>query len=99
MNPGVQGATAASLHPASESLLDLLEDRLRRLVERHREARDQIAELRAQLKVRDQRIGELTEKVHARGRVRGEVERRIDALIAQLDRLERAPASPPRTER
>jgi hypothetical protein len=31
--------------------------------------------------------------------VRGEVERRIDALIAQLDRLERAPASVPRTER
>lgn len=89
MNPGVEGATSASARPASESLIDLLEDRLRRLVQRHRDSREQIAELRAQLKVRDQRIGELTEKVHAAGRVRGEVERRIDALIVQLDRLER----------
>jgi septal ring factor EnvC (AmiA/AmiB activator) len=99
MNADLEGATAAKLRPASESLLDLFEDRLRRLVQRHREAREQIAELRAQLKVRDQRIGELTDKVHAAGRMRGEVERRLDALIAQLDRLERAPAAAVRAER
>jgi hypothetical protein len=89
MNAEVEG-TSARLRPASESLLDLFEDRLRRLVQRHREAREQVAELRAQLKVRDQRIGELTEKVHAAGRLRGEVQRRLDALIAEVDRVERA---------
>jgi chromosome segregation ATPase len=90
MNPGVEGQASTPARASSESLFDLLEDRLRRLVQRQHEAREQIAELRAQLKVRDQRIGELTEKVHAAGRIRSEVERRIDALIAEVDRLERA---------
>lgn len=99
MNAEVEGTTSARLRPASESLLDLFEDRLRRLVQRHREAREQVAELRAQLKVRDQRIGELTEKVHAAGRLRGEVQRRLDALIAELERVERASSAAARADR
>ncbi len=91
MNPSVEPAVPADLvahRASSEALLEQLEERIARLISRHGEARATNAELRAQLKERDARIGELTDRLHALARVRTEVERRIDGLLGQLDALE-----------
>ena len=73
-------------------LVGLLEEKVARLVERHREARKTIQDMRVQLKEREQRIGELTDRVYTLGRVRDDARKRLEALIAQIDRLEgRAP--------
>ncbi len=73
---------------ASLDLIDLLEERVARLVERHREARKTISDLRGQLKERGGRIGERTDKVYTLGRVRDEAHKRVDELIARIERLE-----------
>ncbi len=73
---------------ASLDLIDLLEERVARLVERHREARKTISDLRGQLKERESRIGDLTDKVYTLGRVRDEAHKRVDELISRIDRLE-----------
>lgn len=96
MNPSVEhsaSADNATHRTSSEALLEQLEERVARLISRYGEARATAAELRAQLKERDARIGELTERLHALAQIRTEVERRIDGLLGQLDALEssRAP--------
>jgi septal ring factor EnvC (AmiA/AmiB activator) len=100
MNPSVEhsvSADNATHRTSSEALLEQLEERVARLISRYGEARATAAELRAQLKERDARIGELTERLHALARMRTEVERRIDGLLGQLDALD-ASRSPLRAE-
>ncbi len=100
MNPSVEHALpldAKPHQPSSEALLQQLEERIAGLITRYGEARASVAELRGQLKERDARIGELTERLHALARVRSEVERRIDGLLVQLDALE-STRSQPRAE-
>ena len=74
---------------ASADLLDVLEAKIAQLVEHHRDARASIQELRGRLKERERRIGELNEKVYALDRVRTDVRKRIDTLIAEIDRFDR----------
>ncbi len=69
-------------------LVGLLEGKVARLVERYRDARKTIEDLRGQLKDREQRIGELTDRVYTLGRVRDVARKRLDTLIAEVDRME-----------
>ncbi len=69
-------------------LVGLLEEKVARLVERHRDARKTIEDLRGQLKDREKRIGELTDRVYTLGRVRDDARKRLDTLIAEVDRME-----------
>ena len=71
-------------------LVDALGARIERLIERHRSTRRAVEELRAALLERDRRVIELDAKVAAFERVRGELLRRIDALVAQVERLAEA---------
>lgn len=83
---------AAPTERGAVDLVGLLEERVARLVERHRDARKTIQDMRGQLKDREQRIGELTDRIYTLGRVRDDARKRLEALIAQIDRMEgRAP--------
>jgi chromosome segregation ATPase len=86
---GLRAPASPSARAGASDLLVLLEERIARLIERHRDARRTIAELRSQLKERDRRVGELNERVYALGRVRADARKRVDRLIAELERLER----------
>ena len=91
MNPSVEHSVCvdpATRRMSSEALLEQLEQRVERLIARYGEARATAAELRGQLKERDARIGELTERLHALAQMRSEVERRIDGLLGQLGALD-----------
>lgn len=72
---------------AEGDLVDELGARIARLVERHRSTRRAVDELRAALLERDRRVIELDAKLAAFERVRAELLRRIDALVAQVDAL------------
>jgi chromosome segregation ATPase len=74
----------------SADLLALLEERVADLVVRYREARGTIDRLRGQIKERERRIGELNGKVYALGRARSDAQKRIDGVISEIQRLERA---------
>ena len=71
-------------------LVDELGARIARLIERHRSTRRAVDELRAALVERDRRVIELDAKLAAFERVRAELVQRIDALVAQVDRLAEA---------
>ena len=71
-------------------LVDDLGARIARLIDRHRSTRRAVDDLRAALVERDRRVIELDAKLAAFERVRGELMRRIDALVAQVDRLAEA---------
>lgn len=75
--------------PASADLLGVLEQRLERLVDRYREGRRTVQELRGLLKERDKRIGELNDKVYALARLRTDARKHVDRLLGELERLER----------
>ena len=79
-----------------EDLLGLLERRVEALVGRHREALALVEDLRSQLAERDREIERLGEEAAETRRVRDEVLRRIDGLLARIGDLERgaAPAEP-----
>jgi chromosome segregation ATPase len=70
--------------------VDELGARIARLIERHRSTRRAVDELRAALVERDRRVIELDAKLAAFERVRAELLQRIDALVAQVDRLAEA---------
>jgi chromosome segregation ATPase len=71
-------------------LVDDLGARIARLIDRHRSTRRAVDDLRAALLERDRRVIELDAKLAAFERVRAELMRRIDALVAQVDRLAEA---------
>jgi chromosome segregation ATPase len=76
--------------PAEGDPVDELGAGIARLVERHRSTRRAVDELRAALLERDRRVIELDAKLAAFERVRAELLRRIDALVAQVDQLARS---------
>jgi hypothetical protein len=68
-------------------LITVLSERVERLVERHRATRRAVDELGGALVERDRRIIELDAKVAAFERLRADLLGRIDALVAEVDRL------------
>ena len=87
----VEGALTL-LQGSLQGLSDDLGARIARLIERHRSTRRAVDELRAALVERDRRVIELDAKLAAFERVRAELLQRIDALVAQVDRLAEAGA-------
>lgn len=85
--PGLEFGSPVAEGCAAD-LFGALEEKVTRLVERHREARKTIQDLRAQLRERERQIGELTEKAYTLGRVRDEAQKRLDALIDEIDHLQ-----------
>ena len=86
LGDGLQPAEGAQA--LSDDLVDLLEVRIRELVERHRAAGRTIEKLRAQLEDRDRRIKESSGRVDSFERTRREARERIDKLIAKITRLD-----------
>jgi cell division septum initiation protein DivIVA len=80
------GATGEAV---SGDLLDLLEARTRDLVERYKRSKQTVEELRAQVRERDRRLGELTERARTLERKRVEARKRVQKMIEQIERLER----------
>ena len=76
--------------PPGGDLIGLLTTRVESLVERFRAAQQRIRDLDAKLAERDRCIGELKQAQEASKRRRRDVRKRIDRLIAQVGRLERA---------
>ncbi len=69
-------------------LLGVLATRVESLVERFRAAQRRIAELDAQLAERGRGIAELTRAQEASKRRRSDARKRIERLLAQVERLE-----------
>ena len=80
------GATGEAV---SGDLLDLLEARTRDLVERYKRSKQTVEELRAQVRERDRRLGEPTERARTLERKRVEARKRVQKMIEQIERLER----------
>jgi len=72
---------------SEDDLIAVLGSRLQRLVERHRATQRAVSELREALAARDRRIGEFDAKLAAAERARGALVERIDALLADVDKL------------
>jgi len=68
-------------------LIAELSERVQWLVERQRSTRRAVDELNGALGERDRRIVELDAKLAGFERLRGELLNRIDALVAEIDRL------------
>ena len=85
---GLPGVAAAATAPVD--LLDLLEARTRALVDRYRESQQTIEELRMELADREQRIAELQEHVSVLERNRTEVRSRVEGMIREIERVQRA---------
>ena len=91
--PGPFSASSADLDSDhsrdghGDDLVDVLSDRLQRLVERHRATQRAVQELRQALADRDRRIVELDGKLAAGERARHELVARVDALIADVEQL------------
>ncbi len=85
---GLQPSTDA--RPDHGSLIDVLEERLRDLVDRYRSQRRSIVAFRAQAKEQDRRINELEARVYSLNGARAMATKRLDKLIAEIDRRERS---------
>ena len=73
-------------------LIELLERRVAALVDSYRKAKLTTQDLRGKVAERDQRIRELTKRMESSKRVRGAVRKRIQTLMAEVEKLERAGA-------
>jgi chromosome segregation ATPase len=93
------GEFTGGLQPSTDArsdhgdLIDLLEERLRDLVERYQTQRGSIEELRLQAKEQDRRIGELEARVFALNNARTTAAKRLDKLVVEIDRRERNASS------
>jgi chromosome segregation ATPase len=75
---------------SEDDLIVVLGGRLQRLVERHRATQRAVSELRDALAARDRRIAELDAKLASAERARGGLVGRIDALLADVEKLMQA---------
>ncbi|MEE8556316.1 MAG: hypothetical protein V3T14_00345 [Myxococcota bacterium] len=83
----------AAITPTNGDLVDLLETRIRELLERYRGARNLVEDLRTKTREGERRIGELEERIRVLDRSRGEAYQRIDAVISEIEQLELAAES------
>jgi hypothetical protein len=70
-----------------DDLLEVLGAKVQRLVERHRATQRAVSELREALAARDRRIVELDARLASAERARGDLVERIDALLADVEKL------------
>jgi chromosome segregation ATPase len=70
------------------SPFDRLERLVRTLVDRHKVLERECTHLRRQLADRDERVHELDARIRDMNQTRQDAVKRIDELLAQLDRLE-----------
>ncbi len=95
------GEWTGGLEPSADvrlehgDLIDLLEVRLRDLVERHQDQRRSLDEVRARAKEQDKRIGELEARVYALNGARAAATKRLGKLISEIERRERSTSSAP----
>ncbi|MEE8314851.1 MAG: hypothetical protein V3R91_11060 [Myxococcota bacterium] len=75
--------------PGEGDLLDVLEERLKLLVGRHRVALSESDDQRRQVAGRDRTIAELNARIASLEKLRAEAVGRVERLIDEVDRLER----------
>ena len=75
--------------PGEGDLLDVLEDRLKLLLGRHRVALSENDDQRRELQERDRVIIELNARIASLEKLRAEALSRVERLIDEVDRLER----------
>ena len=88
----LQSSTGAGGPRSGGDLISLLSERVQSLVERFRATKNHVAQLDGLLSERDQQIGELTRQLEQAREVRDKVQQRIDNLVTQVERLEKADA-------
>ena len=81
------GAIPAST--AAGGLLVQLEERIEALVERHRESRGALQELRSALGDRDAAVASLEERIESADKLRSELRHRVGKLIEQVAEFHR----------
>ncbi len=75
--------------PGEGDLLDVLEDRLKLLLGRHRAALRESDDQRRELQVRDRVIAELNARIASLEKLRAEALGKVERLIDEVDRLGR----------
>ncbi len=85
----LQSSRGSSAATPQGDLLGVLSVRVESLVERFRKAQRRIAELDAQVAERDGSIAKLVRAQEASKRGRNDVSKRVERLLAQVERLER----------
>ena len=85
---GLARTAAESRTAESGDLLLMLEQQIGYLIQRHRETRKTVDELRAVLSDRERKIAALEQQIGETRKLRNEVVSRVDALIVELDRLQ-----------
>ncbi len=75
--------------PGEGDLLDVLEDRLKLLLGRHRASLRECDDQRRELQERDGVIAELNARIASLEKLRAEAVDRVERLIDEVDRLER----------
>jgi TolA-binding protein len=83
------GTTPAGARSGPD-LLSSLEERVTRLVERHREAKAAVHDLQAQLRDRDSEIAELQRRIAALAKARSTALERLDSVIDEMERIEKS---------
>ncbi len=84
----LQSSRGSTATPEGD-LLGVLSVRVESLVERFRKAQRRIADLDAQVAERDGSIAELVRAQEASKRGRNDASKRVERLLAQVERLER----------
>ncbi len=83
------GGAAEHAHlDSSVDLVELLEERVRALVDRHSGKSQDTGGLRKKLKEQDLRIRELTRELQAMSKVRAKAAKQVELLIQKVTRLE-----------
>jgi septal ring factor EnvC (AmiA/AmiB activator) len=79
---------------SNESDIARLESAVRALAESHLAQRDENEKLRSEIEARDRRIERLESELRRFQQSRRDVAQRIDALVAEIERLESRVAAP-----
>ncbi len=79
---------------SSRDLVDLLEERVRALVERSSKRGPDSRELERKLRERDLRVAELTKELKMMAGLRAKVLNQVESLIKQVERLESKSGEP-----
>ena len=79
---------------SNESDIERLEGAVQALADRHLAQRDENEKLRSEVEARDRRIERLESELRRFQQSRRDVAQRIDALVAEIERLESRVAAP-----
>jgi TolA-binding protein len=87
------GRMPSLLAEENGDLMAHLEERVTRLVERHRESQAAIERLKEKLRDRERKVSELGERVSALGKSRSLAVQRLEGVIARVQELEKGGAA------